>query len=79
MFVTYDPALPFPQDALFGRGVVQRDGTHTPPASLASYKIDPTTDLPEGNDERYAYPCHDAWHIRKIRGYGHSWQWPQSI
>jgi len=51
IYVTYDPALPYPQPAEFGRGVVDEDNIYTPPAGRGSFLVNEVT-LLYGIDER---------------------------
>ena len=52
IFITYDPALPYPQPAQFGRGVGHADGTHVPESGKASFGVH-EADLIHGIDERF--------------------------
>ena len=52
IFVTYDPTLPYPQPAQFGRGVGHADGTHTPESGKSSFGVH-KADLIYGIDERF--------------------------
>jgi hypothetical protein len=51
VYVTYDSASPYPQDAKFGLGVTSADGTHSPPAGLSSFAVN-DVELIHGLDER---------------------------
>ena len=51
IFVTYDPALPYPQPALFGLGVVS-GGVHIPNDGTASFGV-ARPSLNYGLDERF--------------------------
>jgi hypothetical protein len=51
VWVTYDPGLPYPQDADFGSGI-ERKGSHTPPDGFVSFLV-PNSNLSEGIDERF--------------------------
>jgi hypothetical protein len=52
IWVSYDIGLAYPQPALFGLGIVHKDGTHTPSPGLSSFGVDEET-LAYGLDERF--------------------------
>lgn len=53
VWVCYDAALPYPQDAAFGRGVEDSEGNHRPPAELPNAFEEAISNLAEGTDERF--------------------------
>jgi len=53
IFISYIPALGYPQPALFGRGVEHEDGTHTPSVGYTSFSVKDSSLVYEADDRFY--------------------------